>query len=453
MRAAFVLLAVPVLLAGCAHEVSRPPEVQQAWVQAVAGPAWAVRALTTGASCPTLSWAGGTAAMSERSAPGDEPPPPGNKEAERKPSRFTLRACEAAWPTGQASVQLGGVTLSAPAAEVRRIVVVGDSGCRLKGSERAYQACNDAAEWPFGRVLDQALALRPDLVIHVGDYHYRESPCPEGMAGCAGSPWGYGDDAWQADFFRPARVLLAAAPWVFVRGNHEACSRAGQGWLRYLDAQPVPARACEADAAAIVNEGDFTAPFTVPLSPQRQLIVFDSSAVGSRTPPVGSAAWLRWREQLLRVAELARSQAQNLFVNHHPSLAFSPTPHGEPSAARSGLTPLLRDTAPGRLYPGSVQLTLHGHIHLLQLLGFESDHPATLVAGNGGSAEDAGRVDDAAALGYELQPGARLKTMQSRTALGLTLLTATPEGWRLQALDTQGQPMLSCVLTGQKLSC
>ncbi|HEY8876222.1 MAG TPA: metallophosphoesterase, partial [Roseateles sp.] len=235
-RAHFPALAALLALAGCAAPppppAAPPPAftgLQQAWVQAVAGPAWAVRALTGEASCPTLRWPGGSAAMAERGAPGDQPPPPGNKEPERKPTSFTLRACEAPWPAGVASVDVGGLTLQAPAAEVRRIVVIGDTGCRLKASDRDFQGCNDASDWPFPRVLALALRLKPDLVVHVGDYHYRESPCPAGMAICAGSPWGYGDDTWQADFFQPAKALLAAAPWVFVRGNHEACARAGQG--------------------------------------------------------------------------------------------------------------------------------------------------------------------------------------------------------------------------------
>jgi hypothetical protein len=450
--------ALALLLAGCvapphAPTPPAPAGLQQAWVQAVAGPGWAVRALTDEAQCPTLQWAGGSAAMLERSAPGEEPPPPGNTQPERQPSRFTLRACEAAWPAGAASVQLGELTLRAPAAELRRIVVIGDTGCRLKASERDFQACNDAARWPFARVLARALALQPDLVVHVGDYHYRESPCPEGMTGCAGSPWGYGDDAWQADFFAPARNLLASAPWVFVRGNHEACSRAGQGWLRYLDAETGPARACQAEVAAgAANAGDFTAPFAVPLSPRSQLIVFDSAEVGSRTPPRGSAAWARWRQQLERVAELAQGRAQSLFLSHHPSLAFSPSLTGLPGTARSGLTPLLQEATPGRLFPPGVQATLHGHLHIHQALGFASNQPASLVIGNGGSAAS-GRLNAAAALRAEPLPGVRVETFHSHTEFGLTLLTATPQGWQLQAFNVLGQPLTSCSLAGQKLSC
>mgnify|MGYP000167914488 CR=1 FL=1 len=55
-------------------------------------------------------------------------------------------------------------------------------------------------------------AWDPDLIVHVGDYLYRESPCPEGQSGCAGSPHGDNWATWNADFFAPASPLLGAAP-------------------------------------------------------------------------------------------------------------------------------------------------------------------------------------------------------------------------------------------------
>ena len=453
-RARFSWLSGLLALAGCATSTPPPPApppvgLQQVWVQAAAGPGWVVRALT-GEACPTMRWSGAVVMLQERSAPGDEPPP-GGASPDSKPTSFTLRACEAPWPAGAASVQVGDVTLRAPKAEPRRIVVIGDTGCRLKAASRDFQPCNDPAGWPFPRVLARALALKPDLVIHVGDYHYRESPCPAGLAACANSPWGYGDDAWQADFFQPAKALLAAAPWVFVRGNHEACSRAGQGWLRYLDAETGAARSC-APAGEGTNDGDFTTPFAVPLSPRNQLIVFDSSEVGSAAPAVGSPAWVRWRGQLDVVAELAVQCAQSLFLSHHPSLAFSPSASGAPGRGKSGLTPLLQDAFGARLLPPGVQATLHGHIHIHQLLGFSTNQPASLVVGNGGSAAS-GRIDAARALGTEPLPGVQLETFQSHTDFGLTLLTATPQGWQLQAFDALGQPLGSCSLAGQKLRC
>jgi hypothetical protein len=200
------------------------------------------------------------------------------------------------------------------------------------------------------------------------------------------------------------------------------------------------------------NDGDFTAPFAVPLSPRSQLIVFDSAEVGSGTPPRGSPAWTRWRQQLDRVAQLSGERAQSLFASHHPSLAFAPGLLGTPSPARSGLTPLLRDAFGARLFPPGVQATLHGHLHLHELLGFASNQPASLVIGNGGSAAY-GHVGTAAALQAEPLPGVRLETFDSHTEFGLTLLTATPEGWLLQAFNALGQPLASCSLAGQKLRC
>ena len=63
-------------------------------------------------------------------------------------------------------------------------------------------------------------------------------PAPTDQPGCAGSPYGDNWAVWQKDFFDPAAPLLAAAPWVLVRGNHELCSRGGHGWFRLLDPHP-----------------------------------------------------------------------------------------------------------------------------------------------------------------------------------------------------------------------
>ena len=125
---------------------------------------------------------------------------------------------------------VSGTALPVPVANPQRILVLGDTGCRLKGA--VLQACNDPAKWPFPEVAAAAASLKPDLVIHLGDYLYRESACPAGNLGCAGSPWGDNWTSWQADFFTPAAPLLAAAPIVLARGNHEDCKRAGPGWMR-----------------------------------------------------------------------------------------------------------------------------------------------------------------------------------------------------------------------------
>ena len=156
-------------------------------------------------------------------------------------------------------------------------MVIGDTGCRIKASDNIFQACNDAAQWPFKQVAAAAAAIAPDLVIHVGDYHYRETACPAGDPACAGSPWGYGWDAWEADLFAPAQPLFAAAPWIVVRGNHESCFRAGQGWWRFLDPRPLAARQ-DCNSAADDSVGDYSAPYAVPLGTGRDADTQSSSS-------------------------------------------------------------------------------------------------------------------------------------------------------------------------------
>jgi hypothetical protein len=220
-----------------------------------------VRAITDGA-CPAVSFDGVAIQMNVRSDPAQ-------KFGNVKPAQFPVRGCEVAVPAGAVVALLDGKPLPVARPNPRRIVIFGDTGCRLLAGNPT-QACNDPNAWPFPKVAALAAAAHPDLVIHVGDYEYRESPCPAGDAGCAGSPSGYGWDPWFADFFQPAAPLFAAAPWVMLRGNHEDCSRAGEGWFRFLDRAPVESSCRDLTGDFIVRLGDFG------------LVVVDSGNVSDR---------------------------------------------------------------------------------------------------------------------------------------------------------------------------
>jgi len=443
------------LLAACAplppSAVADSPAPAVLWVQADAQGGWSIRALTAAAQCPTLRWAQGELPMQTRAAPGRVAPRGDAVQADAKPADFPSRSCEVAWPAGAAQVQSGAQVLKRPAAEPRRIVLVGDTGCRMKASEQAFQDCNDPERWPWASVARSAAAKVPDLVIHLGDLHYRESPCPADKPGCAGSPWGYGQDAWEADLFRPAAPLLAAAPWVFVRGNHESCSRAGAGWFRYLDARPwsAPAACVSApnDLAA-----DFTEPYAVALSADSQLIVFDSAYSAGKAYPVGSPVAARYAAQLQRVSELARNKAHNFFLNHHPVLAFGGSASGQPKPGSAGLLSVMAAVHPARLYAEGVDVVLNGHVHLFQALGFASGHPATLDLGNSGSAME-GRVDAALALRAQPAPGAVVEAYATQDGFGFATLDREADGWRLTEYDTQGHALAVCTLRGAKLAC
>lgn len=444
-------LVLVLLAAGCAPlRMSGAPQVRAAWIQAgIDG--WTVRAIAEGEGCPRLQTSVGEFAMRPRAggaaiAPRIEPSQPQTRVA-----RFVANSCELSLPAGAAALRVGDIELEAPAPEIRRIVLVGDSGCRMKASENAFQDCHDARAWPWQVVATSAAALHPDLVIHLGDYHYRESPCPSGRAGCAGSPWGYGEDVWMEDLFRPAAPLLAAAPWVFVRGNHESCSRAGVGWMRYLDPAPwSPARSCEDPAHD--RDGDFGPPFVVPLSRELQLMVFDSSFAGARAYRDGDPEAALYAQQLAQAETLARRRPRNWFANHHPVLGFAGTASGVPKSAAQGLRSVLQRRYSARYFSDDIELVLNGHVHLFEALDFAGGQPAELVLGNSGSAIE-GHVDPAAARHAQPAPGAVVGSFVTRSDFGFATLERRDDGWLLAERGPRGEVLQTCTLQGSRLNC
>ena len=154
----------------------------------------------------------------------------------------SLRSCSAKMPYGALSATVGerAIPASMPK-ETDRIAVFGDTGCRLKGTWD--QACNSPESWPLAQISRSIAAERPQLIVYTGDFYYREAACdPSNTALCAGSPapgagLPFKDTAtgWLADVFTPMASVLAAAPIVVVRGNHEACARGGNGYYIYFD--------------------------------------------------------------------------------------------------------------------------------------------------------------------------------------------------------------------------
>jgi hypothetical protein len=172
-----------------------------AWVQLGPGKEITARAITDTPSCPTLQVDGVPLPMRTRSHPATVL---GNVPS----ATFPVRGCEATVPFGASTLLLGDKRLPLPPRELRRIVVIGDTGCRLKGTFEV-QDCNDPETWPYAKIVAHVVEVRPDLVIHVGDYHYRETACPAARSGCQGSPFGFGWDVWNADFFLPSAPLLS----------------------------------------------------------------------------------------------------------------------------------------------------------------------------------------------------------------------------------------------------
>jgi hypothetical protein len=450
------------LCAGCA-QMTPPTASPDAGVEVAftlqAGTTATVRAITRAARCPALDLDGASLPMTVRAVPRVVPVRDDGAQYDDKPAVFDVLTCEARLPAsaaGNMRASIGGQRVPLPRAEIKTIVILGDTGCRIKQSDNFFQDCKDPQAWPTEQVAARAAALKPDLVIHVGDYHYRESPCPADMPGCAGSPWGFGYDAWQVDFFAPMRKLLAAAPWVFVRGNHESCFRAGQGWFRFLDSEPwSEQRSC--NDAKFDLDADYSEPYAVSLGKRddTQLIVFDSSHASNNPYDAQSPAYRKYFAELQTVDRLAQQAPHSFFLSHHPVLAFSPYQSGGKIVAgpgNAGLQSVMRDLHPGRLFGPGIDVALHGHVHLFEMLSFDGGLPVALVLGNAGSSRAYPLVSPLPP-GTTPAPGASVHEFVTSHEFGFASLERQGVDWLLTEWDLQGEPMFRCTLQSATGHC
>lgn len=455
-------VAVLTLVAGCASAppapAPQPGTLRYAYVVLAEAGQPVARAITSAAACPSIELDGGARPMTVRAAPAVVPAraaPAGFGPA--KAAAFPVLACELRIPAGVTRATVEGRVLPLPKANPQRIVVLGDTGCRLAAAGAVYQRCNDAVAWPFAAVADAAAAAAPDLVIHVGDFHYRESPCPPGDDGCRDSPWGYGWDAWEADLFAPAQKLLAAAPWIVVRGNHESCARAGQGWYRFVDPQPAaPRRACDDPADDAI--GDYSEPYAVPFgttaAADTQFIVFDSSLAGLSPLTPAQPMYGIYRAQMERAFALAAARPHAFFLLHHPVLGFASNPRSPstPYPGNAALQSVLKGLHPAVLFPAGVDAVLAGHNHLFEAVGFVTPHPPHYIVGNGGSSLDSPfPVPFPAAVAPA--PGAVVDNIAARHDFGFATMERDAGGWRVVDRDTRGTPQLNCRVADRRSKC
>ncbi len=452
-RALLCALTTVLTLGGCA--TLAPPGAPEFSAMVLLGEdgAAVARVILAGATCPAIHIDGRALPMQLR-APAATPALRSTRSdpADSKASAFPVISCDAALPPGSRAASVLGRTLPLPRAQARRIVVIGDTGCRMKKADHAYQACNDGAAYPFARIAAAAAAWKPDLVVHVGDYHYRENACPPEQAGCTGSSWGYGWDAWRDDFFAPARALLDAAPWVVARGNHEACKRAGQGYWRLLDPRPLLAgRDCDDPANDAV--GDFSAPYAVPLGEGAQLIVLDTANTPFKNQPRATLIAARQRFDAL-----ARQASYNIGVNHHPILGLHAKQNDDGTlevlGGEPGVQAALR-TQDGQLLPAGMQMLLSGHVHLWEQISFAGEQPSQFIAGFSGTFEDVVALPTPLPVDVRPAPGAVIEHLSTwlKDFGFMTMERSGADQWEVAVWNARGEQQNRCHVSGRKSQC
>ena len=383
------------------------------WVQLAPGGGSEVRIVTSATACPTVTVDGAALATTERAPPN---------------ANFPERLCTAPIPANAKTASLNGTDLPLFHTAPQRVMVFGDTGCRIKG---AYvQDCSSPKEWPFPLIAVQAAKLKPDLVIHVGDYLYRESPCPAGNTKCAGSPYGDNWDAWAADFFTPAAPLLASSPWVFVRGNHEDCDRNGAGWLRLLGPLPVnPVAGCVGHIPL----------YTVPLG-DVNLAVMDNADAPDATVDTDLRT-----EYEADFATLAKLNDPPLWLAMHRPIWGAVTLMG--MGVGGNRTMIAALTGPHAL--DHVALMLAGHIHTFEALNYRGNEPPQIVAGFGG-----GNLDDAPAdlSGLNLS-GTTVHDGLSVAGFGFLMMVREKAGWQIDVYKVNGTIEERCTFADRRLDC
>jgi 3',5'-cyclic AMP phosphodiesterase CpdA len=438
-----LFLIMAVFLAGCATRASPSGETVIAWTQFGQGkdPELLARALIgPGAGCPTLVVDGVSMTMHER-----------------QDSRSGLfgRMCEERRTLGTALhvlITAGSTVLldQQLSRNPERIAVVGDTGCRI--TSFFDQGCNDPATWPFAQLAGQMAQQRPDLIVHLGDYYYREAPCKGSDSHCgSGSPGEtpYGDTqaAWKAEFFQPARELLAKAPWVFARGNHEDCQRGGYGWTYYFGDST---RACEiVYDRTLVRLSGLT------------LVDVDSAHANDKyaVQPINQ----KWQSIARSVAsEVADTTGPIVLITHIPPYAVCASSCDKTATADAGG---LRAIAAALLATGRRTVVLSGHLHTFQTLDAR-DGLSQVIVGTGGANLDPfpRGVSPPPVVGFSLtdwrRTGSKGQEIVARGAVsgqaqlwgaryGFGILARSTLG--LEMYDAAGQRQFGCDLAGETI--
>lgn len=384
------------------------------WVQLGAEGAVIVRAIfkQSGQSCPSIDTVdnngkAAAVAMTLRAA--------------AMPDNFAVTVCEATLASADKlkSATLGGKNLTLPVKSPKRIVVIGDTGCRV--SSFAQQNCNDnpevpggeAEEWLFTTTVASAVKLKPDLIIHVGDYIYREAECTD-PARCGGSPFGDKWATWDVDFFSPAKPLLETVPWVFARGNHESCLDKGRvrewrGWYLFLD----PHSAANISWTACTSDQNRSAPFQVPLD-GLDLLVMDTAPDDSGLNDYQAAL------------QKHTGSSPAWFITHRPLWGIG---NGFKSEPGRGVIPAMQNA--------NVEFLVAGHLHSFEMIQFlNNNSPAQMISGGGATELDT--IDptyfDQTIRRFNADPA----NSEFLSKFTFALVEPQSDGWHVTVIDEDG---------------
>lgn len=434
-----------------------------------------------GVSCPMLHTSHGpvrgqarwhVGAMTERRAPENT-----------RPAFSAVRVCEAMIPKDALEARIGPFTIPARRPkQMSRIAVFGDTGCRV-----GQQDCADPEQWPLAMIAEHIAAAKPQVIVFLGDFFYRERPCPDGQTRwCGATPAPIPtyrfldtDYSWIADALIPMRSVFSTAPLLVLRGNHEACKSGGNGYFLFFDPRLDTSAVCAPKSlGGDVPINSITAPWStvLPIRPdwKLQLVLVDSASPDAGDFEVIShgSNWAEAnRASFQRAAELTQRhrEVESWLLVHRPIFGVAykkPCPNSNSSSNSGGcyLWSSVPVTAASYGLLDHYHLILSSHLHLTQAAQIPGQ-PPQLAIGNGGTA----LYDD---VPYPIPVSGTLEGVQNLpswvTAVyppAQSLWTAVRHGyvllypgaqrghWTWQHHAPDGQPFARCVQADKTLDC
>lgn len=324
------------------------------WVQFVDNNQLVARATTSSNECPNIKIDNKNLKMHFRS----------NYQDEHLKQKITV--CEHN-VTGSVNVEIRNKVIKLPGYNIKRFVVIGDSGCESSffSSDHDFQNCKDPKAWPFKEIADKITALKADFVVHMGDYAYRNKYTSEiDKVKNEQMQWFFMRD----EFFDPAYNLLNTTPMVFVRGNHESCDKMGIAWFQYFSSY-------KHDSICKPEEEPFDLSFN-----DLNMIILDTSAVHGGKD-FSSTELSKYKKLFSNLNKNAKDFSWLLV--HQPIVALKKL--NETEFFPDKLNAAVLNEAFDKKYVKKFPVAISGHFHVLAHLQRNNDKMEQFIVGNGGT--------------------------------------------------------------------
>lgn len=411
------------------------------------------------------------------------------------PNHFAVIVCEAVIGFDiQYQLDFADKSIPLPMAksDPTHIQVFGDTGCKSEDCNLGKHAK------PFKSLADSGAKDEPDLVLHMGDYNYRGTGGQISFTTTGGQvaewPYDAGDDLtqadhcgqqstdaydsqsavnsnnpdlwqyWHDDLFESGKKLMASAPWIATRGNHELCSRAGPGYFYFLDPhsnlvkgqQQLSCPTPDANKSPMTNSLQIPN-YVVDFKDLAIAVVDSANACDSYT----DSPFTKLYTKVFADLGTQVSNKNTWLMTHRPIWGVQSFDSDKSTTCQTSSTngtqygcinqmmqQAIRNQATQAL-PPSIELVLTGHMHKFESVSFGDKRPANIVVGSSGVALSGSTPDGAANVEVDGLPAQVLTTNTQVSKKGKTY---SAFGYLDIKLDRQGGWQAELVNPAKKLT-